>query len=147
MVCSDQKSSVLFKPCNHMCVCSNCATVMKKCVKCRAQIESMVSLNVCYGNNALISKVSNENLDSENKENNLNVKLLTNNTNCNMLNKDVININVNNTASGFMNNGNRDTSNDVQKLQQQLQDIKDQVFLFIKNIIYIIKGKLLKTFL
>lgn len=27
----------------------------------------------------------------------------------------------------FMNNGGRDTSNDIQKLQQQLQDIKEQV--------------------
>ena len=28
---------------------------------------------------------------------------------------------------GIMNNGSRDTTKDVQKLQQQLQDIKDQV--------------------
>ncbi|XP_026470111.1 E3 ubiquitin-protein ligase MIB1-like isoform X2 [Ctenocephalides felis] len=126
MVCSDRKSTVLFKPCNHMCACANCATLMKKCVKCRAQIETLVPLNVCCGNNGLISKVSNENVDSEGKENNLNVKLQTNNTNCNVLNKDANRINVNNSASGFMNNGNRDTSNDVQKLQQQLQDIKEQ---------------------
>lgn len=28
---------------------------------------------------------------------------------------------------GLMNNGSRDVSRDIQKLQQQLQDIKDQV--------------------
>ena len=30
-------------------------------------------------------------------------------------------------AAGVMNNGSRDVSRDIQKLQQQLQDIKDQV--------------------
>jgi len=29
--------------------------------------------------------------------------------------------------TGYMNNGSRDVSRDIQKLQQQLQDIKDQV--------------------
>lgn len=120
-----------------MCACANCATLMKKCVKCRAQIETLVPLNVCCGNNGLISKVSNENVDSEGKENNLNVKLQTNNTNCNVLNKDANRINVNNSASGFMNNGNRDTSNDVQKLQQQLQDIKEQVFIELIDLVKI----------
>lgn len=39
--------------------------------------------------------------------------------------------------SGVMNNGSRDLSRDIQKLQQQLQDIKDQVKSFFFFYYYI----------
>lgn len=42
-----------------------------------------------------------------------------------------------NLQGPMMNNGTRDTSNDIQKLQQQLQDIKEQVspFCLIINLV------------
>ena len=39
LVCSEQKASILFKPCGHMCACDNCASIMKKCIQCRQTIE------------------------------------------------------------------------------------------------------------
>ena len=49
LVCSENKASVLFKPCNMMIACENCAKVMKKCVDCRTPIEQKVSFRVCCG--------------------------------------------------------------------------------------------------
>ena len=48
-MCSDRKASVLFRPCGHMCACDACATLMKKCVQCRAQIAHMMPLTLCCG--------------------------------------------------------------------------------------------------
>ncbi|XP_023702349.1 E3 ubiquitin-protein ligase MIB1 [Cryptotermes secundus] len=105
VVCSDKKASVLFKPCGHMCACDGCAALMKKCVQCRAQIDHMVPFVVCCGGIGTISDVQ-----ADNEE-------------------DIVG-----PLGGvpvepvcLMNNGSRDTSNsDIQKLQQQLQDIKEQ---------------------
>lgn len=106
LVCSDKKSSVLFKPCGHMCVCDSCSQIMKKCVLCRAQIELMVPMAVCAGGLGNISEVRQE----------VEVEL--------PIAVAVENINL---QPPLMNNGSRDTNNDIQKLQQQLQDIKEQV--------------------
>jgi len=61
-VCSDKKPNVLFKPCNHICVCSDCAKVMKKCAQCRKPIEETVSYaDLCganYSRNIEISNVA-----------------------------------------------------------------------------------------
>lgn len=113
MVCSDKKSSVLFKPCGHMCVCESCSQIMKKCVLCRQQIELMVSMTVCSGGLGTISEVK---ADSEED-----IKPSSSSGVC--------------VPQGpIMNNGGRDTTgntNDIQKLQQQLQDIKEQVGVFL----------------
>lgn len=105
LVCSDKKSAVLFKPCGHMCVCESCSQIMKKCVMCRAQIELMVPMTVCSGGLGNISEVQPEPEEE--------VKPSTSEAGL--------------SQGPFMNNGGRDTSNDIQKLQQQLQDIKEQV--------------------
>ncbi|XP_044595282.1 E3 ubiquitin-protein ligase MIB1-like isoform X2 [Cotesia glomerata] len=105
VVCSDRKAGILFRPCGHMCACESCATLMKKCVQCRAQIQHMVPLSICCGGGGTISEVKSDVEDES-------VLLNTNNTN---------------TEAVLMNNGSRDTSHsDIQKLQQQLQDIKEQ---------------------
>ncbi|KAK9709618.1 Ankyrin repeats (3 copies) [Popillia japonica] len=104
LVCSDKKSSVLFKPCSHMCVCESCSQIMKKCVMCRAQIELMVPMTVCSGGLGNISEVIPE-PEEEAKPSTSDAAL---------------------SQGPFLNNGGRDTSNDIQKLQQQLQDIKEQ---------------------
>lgn len=105
-MCSDKKSAVLFKPCGHMCACESCSQIMKKCVMCRAQIELMVPMTVCSGGLGTISEVKAD-VEEETKPSTSEA--------------------TNNTQGPVMNNGGRDTSNDIQKLQQQLQDIKEQV--------------------
>lgn len=99
VVCSDKKATVLFKPCGHMCACDGCAALMKKCVQCRAQIDKVIPFIVCCGGTAPLA-VFLSNFPATQAA----------------------------AASGnLMNNGSRDTTNsDIQKLQQQLQDIKEQ---------------------
>ncbi|KAK6622885.1 E3 ubiquitin-protein ligase mib1 [Polyplax serrata] len=103
VVCSDKKASVLFRPCTHLCACESCAPLMKKCVQCRTQIDKMVPFVVCCGGSG--TKPDVENVEEE----------------------AATNI-VEQVGGALMNNGSRDVSStDVQKLQQQLQDIKEQV--------------------
>lgn len=109
LVCSDKKSSVLFKPCGHMCACKTCSQLMKKCVQCRAQIEFMIPIIVCSGGIGPISEVT---ADPEEEA----AVPATGPDNTTGL-----------PQGPLMNNGSRDTNNDIQKLQQQLQDIKEQV--------------------
>ncbi|XP_012288064.1 E3 ubiquitin-protein ligase MIB1 [Orussus abietinus] len=99
VVCSDRKAGVLFRPCSHMCACESCAALMKKCVQCRAQIQHMVPMSICYGEEEVKAAPEEESAPS----------------------------NTEGGEAALMNNGSRDTSrSDIQKLQQQLQDIKEQ---------------------
>nr|XP_050848490.1 E3 ubiquitin-protein ligase MIB1 isoform X2 [Vespula vulgaris] len=110
VVCSDRKANILFRPCGHMCACESCAALMKKCVQCRTQIQHMVPLSICCGGGGTISEVK---ADVEEEP----VPIPTANTNTNTSGGEAL----------LMNNGSRDTSHsDIQKLQQQLQDIKEQ---------------------
>ncbi|KMQ98201.1 e3 ubiquitin-protein ligase mib1 [Lasius niger] len=117
VVCSDRKAGMLFRPCGHMCACEGCAALMKKCVQCRAQIQHMVPLSVCCGGGGDVTYVKGCNA-SEETISEVNADLEEEPTPSN------------NTMAGealLMNNGSRDTSHsDIQKLQQQLQDIKEQ---------------------
>lgn len=81
---------------------------------CRAQIELMVPMTVCSGGLGNISEVQPE-PEEESKPSTSDAAL---------------------SQGPLMNNGGRDTSNDIQKLQQQLQDIKEQVIVkpVIRNI-------------
>lgn len=90
-----------------MCACESCSQIMKKCVMCRSQIELMVPLAVCSGGLGTISEVK---ADVEEEPKPSTSEAAQN-------------------QGPLMNNGGRDTnnSNDIQKLQQQLQDIKEQV--------------------
>ncbi|MEE6464267.1 hypothetical protein FKM82_006222 [Ascaphus truei] len=94
VVCSDKKAAVLFQPCGHMCACENCASLMKKCVQCRAVVERRVPFVMCCSGKC-IEEVTDDIAGG----------------NIPALQKDKDNTNVN---------------ADVQKLQQQLQDIKEQ---------------------
>ncbi|TGZ47460.1 E3 ubiquitin-protein ligase MIB1 [Temnothorax longispinosus] len=117
VVCSDRKAGVLFRPCGHMCACESCAALMKKCVQCRAQIQHMVPLSVCCGGGGDVTYVKGCNASGTISE----VKA----------DPEEEPTPSNNTGAGealLMNNGSRDTSHsDIQKLQQQLQDIKEQI--------------------
>uniref|UniRef100_A0A8D8UEG3 RING-type E3 ubiquitin transferase n=1 Tax=Cacopsylla melanoneura TaxID=428564 RepID=A0A8D8UEG3_9HEMI len=117
MVCSLKKASVLFKPCYHMVACESCASLMKKCVQCRTQIDHMHPMVVCCGGPGIISEVQHT-TDQPEEENA--VALPLNTTAAAALVEA-------STSGALMNNGSRDTStSDIQKLQQQLQDIKEQ---------------------
>ena len=109
VVCSDKKASVLFRPCGHMCACEGCAALMKKCVQCRSQIDRVIPYVVCCGlnNQVTLSPGCRSPISAEAGRPTGAAP----------------------TSEGpLMNNGCRDNSNtDIQKLQQQLQDIKEQV--------------------
>ncbi|XP_046464606.1 E3 ubiquitin-protein ligase MIB1-like [Daphnia pulex] len=107
VVCSDKKASVLFRPCGHMCACDGCAALMKKCVQCRSQIDRVIPYVVCCGlnNQASLSPGCRSPISAE-------------------IGRPA---GISPQEGPMMNNGCRDNSNtDVQKLQQQLQDIKEQ---------------------
>ncbi|CAN8001375.1 unnamed protein product [Ixodes hexagonus] len=109
VVCSDKKASVLFKPCGHMCACDGCAALMKKCVQCRAQIDKVVPFAVCCGGSSEYSLTSCLSVPFARLPKAPPASLLAS------------------LPGHVMNNGVRDSSvNDFQKLQQQLQDIKEQ---------------------
>lgn len=79
---------------------------MKKCVTCRSHIELIIPMTICTGGTGTISEVKNE-VEVEP------IKPSTSDPGA---------------AQGpIMNNGSRDSNNDLQKLQQQLHDIKEQV--------------------
>lgn len=151
-MCSDKRASVFFKPCGHMVACDNCSIIMKKCVQCRTSIEEMVPLSVCCGGQGTVSKVS---ILCSFQENSLKfdvhrspfdaplekqVALTQEEKNENDLvvgiNKMGIGVAMNNTVPATPSNAppinpatnvNNIQLDDVQKLQQQLQDIKEQV--------------------
>lgn len=117
LVCSDKKAAVLFKPCGHLCACKSCSQIMKKCVQCRAQIDTMLPLSMCSSATTIITEVP----PTEQEEQ---AAAVTAPVASQATGPD------NNTGlpqGPLMNNGIRDTNNDIQKLQQQLQDIKEQV--------------------
>ncbi|XP_067128352.1 E3 ubiquitin-protein ligase MIB1 [Centruroides vittatus] len=114
VVCSDKRASVLFKPCGHMCACDGCATLMKKCVQCRAQIDKLLPFIVCCGGTGEFPTPKEEIHNSAT----LTLPQLL------LLSAPAAGLS---TGPGqLMNNGCRDNNHDIQKLQQQLQDIKEQ---------------------
>uniref|UniRef100_A0A4W6C6J5 RING-type E3 ubiquitin transferase n=1 Tax=Lates calcarifer TaxID=8187 RepID=A0A4W6C6J5_LATCA len=98
VVCSDKKAAVLFQPCGHMCACENCASLMKKCVQCRAVVERRTPFVLCCGGKGM---------EDDYKE-------------------DLITLFVGNIPALQRDKDNTNVNADVQKLQQQLQDIKEQ---------------------
>ena len=47
MVCSDNKREILFKPCNHIAACELCAPRCKKCLVCKEQVTERVKIDEC----------------------------------------------------------------------------------------------------
>ncbi|XP_055613613.1 E3 ubiquitin-protein ligase mind-bomb [Uranotaenia lowii] len=154
LVCSDRKASVFFKPCGHMVACDNCAQIMKKCVQCRTQLEQKVPLSVCSGGPGQVVTVQQEKkepaatlLQGINKSGH---EVAMNNTmspNVGGLSGTPTSLT---TSNNFGNNSsgsgvapnNLNLVDDLQKLQQQLQDIKEQTmcpvcFDRIKNMVFL----------
>ncbi|XP_076652454.1 E3 ubiquitin-protein ligase mind bomb 1 isoform X4 [Halictus rubicundus] len=122
VVCSDRKAGVLFRPCGHMCACEGCAALMKKCVLCRAQIQHMVPLSVCCGGGGDVTCVKGINASGI-VECQGNISEVKNDPEEEpATSKQVIN-----SGETLMNNESIDkTLSDIEKLEQQLQDIKEQ---------------------
>ncbi|XP_076048174.1 E3 ubiquitin-protein ligase MIB1-like isoform X2 [Oratosquilla oratoria] len=139
VVCSDKRASVLFQPCRHMCACDNCAALMKKCVQCRAVIDRFIPFIVCCGGQGECAPPSNVpggnlvGLNTNNNNQNNNITVVggsANNSNGGSGGGGGgggVGAGVNLVSGQLMNNGSRDMSSaDLQKLQQQLHDIKEQ---------------------
>ncbi|XP_045487539.1 E3 ubiquitin-protein ligase MIB1 [Pieris rapae] len=47
LVCSDAKRDTLFRPCGHICCCNVCAARVKKCIECRAPVTSRARVGEC----------------------------------------------------------------------------------------------------
>ncbi|KAK2151568.1 hypothetical protein LSH36_359g05024 [Paralvinella palmiformis] len=136
MVCSDLKRDTLFGPCGHIATCSLCSPRVKKCLMCKEPVQSRTKIEecvVCSDKKAsVLFKPCGHMCACES---------------CGGLMKKCVQCrgSIEKTvpfivccggqpppmpipSGGLMNNGRADTGvKDVQKLQQQLQDIKDQV--------------------
>uniref|UniRef100_A0A673K4S7 E3 ubiquitin-protein ligase MIB1 n=1 Tax=Sinocyclocheilus rhinocerous TaxID=307959 RepID=A0A673K4S7_9TELE len=118
MVCSDMKRDTLFGPCGH--IATYCASLMKKCVQCRAVVEHRTPFVLCCGGKGMEDATDDEDLTGDSNSmaggsqdllqpNNLALSWSSGNIPALQRDKDNTNVNA-----------------DVQKLQQQLQDIKEQ---------------------
>ncbi|XP_036326768.1 E3 ubiquitin-protein ligase mind-bomb isoform X2 [Rhagoletis pomonella] len=167
LVCSDRRASIFFRPCGHMVACENCSGLMKKCVLCRTQIEEILPFSLCCGGAGIVEKVHGVGhcfTDDKSKEvhcvNTSGHGVAMNNTmpgamstpiaSANQLNSQN-NILANNAAAAATaassvllapSNVNNFQMDDVQKLKQQLQDIKEQTmcpvcFDRIKNMVFL----------
>ncbi|XP_064626233.1 E3 ubiquitin-protein ligase MIB1-like [Lineus longissimus] len=134
MVCSDLRRDTLFGPCGHISTCSLCSPRVKKCLMCKEPVQSRTKIEECV-------------VCSDKKASMLfkNCGHMCACDGCAALMKKCVQcrssidkmvpfiVCCGGTAplppaqAGVMNNGSRDnTARDIQKLQQQLQDIKDQ---------------------
>ncbi|XP_067677818.1 E3 ubiquitin-protein ligase MIB1-like isoform X1 [Haliotis asinina] len=133
MVCSDMKRDTLFGPCGHIATCSLCSPRVKKCLMCKEHVQSRTKIEEC--------------VVCSDKKASIMFKPCGHMCACDgcaaLMKKCVqCRASIEKTipfivccggtpppapqAPGVMNNGSRDVSRDIQKLQQQLQDIKDQ---------------------
>ncbi|RWS21953.1 E3 ubiquitin-protein ligase MIB1-like protein [Leptotrombidium deliense] len=138
MVCSDMKRETLFGPCGHVATCSLCSPRVKKCLMCKEPVQSRTKIEecvVCSDKKAsVLFKPCGHMCACDGC-----AALMKKCVQCRAQIDKVIPFIVccGGTAppppqmtlqvGTLMNNGARDMSNtDVQKLQQQLQDIKEQ---------------------
>lgn len=136
LVCSDKRASVFFKPCGHMVACESCYSIMKKCVECRTTIEETVPLSVCCGGEGKSAKVGHNVEDKietllEGVNNSGHGVAMNNSTSPeNVTNKTVPTNVLSNTSNNNSNNAAvaNVSLNHIQKLQQQLRDIREQVY-------------------
>ncbi|CAH1773055.1 unnamed protein product [Owenia fusiformis] len=134
MVCSDMKRDTLFGPCGHIATCSLCSPRVKKCLMCKDPVQSRTKIEecvVCSDKKAtILFKPCGHMCACDG---------------CAALMKKCVQCRSNvekqvpfivccggqappaPVAAGIMNNGKSDVNSpDFQRLQQQLQDIKDQ---------------------
>lgn len=165
-VCSEAPATVLFRPCGDVCACAACAPLMRKCVECRTPLQSAQPAQPAQPVPHPVTQPIAQPAAQPTPQ----PALHHNNNNNNALNIDLekdsssnlAQVQVNKgqpaatpAAPHFMNNGSRFApapapapasalapAPDVQKLQQQLQDIKEQTMCPIcldrlKNMIFL----------
>ncbi|EDV97630.1 GH16977 [Drosophila grimshawi] len=168
LVCSDTRAAVFFRPCGHMVACEHCSALMKKCVLCRTQIDEMLSFSLCCGGMGTAEKVSvagtvcltapDEKFMEPSCVNTSGHSVAMNNTVVTPVAGSSNQLNSQNNllaaaaaanatilpATGMVapSNVNNFQMDDVQKLKQQLQDIKEQTmcpvcFDRIKNMVFL----------
>ncbi|XP_017842823.2 E3 ubiquitin-protein ligase mind-bomb [Drosophila busckii] len=165
LVCSDRRAAVFFRPCGHMVACEHCSALMKKCVLCRTQVDEMLSFTLCCGGLGSAEKVQmagaaaaltvtedkfieppcvNTSGHSVAMNNTVVTPVAGNSNQLNSQNNLLAAAAAANVATGLMapSNVNNFQMDDVQKLKQQLQDIKEQTmcpvcFDRIKNMVFL----------
>ncbi|XP_028162828.1 E3 ubiquitin-protein ligase MIB1 isoform X1 [Ostrinia furnacalis] len=135
VVCSEAPATVVFRPCGDVAACRACAPLMRKCVECRTPLQPPAPVAAVPGPAAPVvpaaaASIQPAKLDVD-KESGSNLAQ--------------VQVNKGQPAPAqaaphHMNNGSRPA--DVQKLQQQLQDIKEQTMCPIcldrlKNMIFL----------
>ncbi|PAA50284.1 hypothetical protein BOX15_Mlig014167g1 [Macrostomum lignano] len=146
LVCSDRPAAVLFRPCGHMCACEGCAGLMKKCVQCRQPIQESVPYGVCCAEHLFGIEKSAAGSTSAAAASNSSSSAVSSSTAAAVsaaLNSATASASTSQPAAaaaaaagpprnrqqGMMNNGQPDqtaTLREMQKIQQQLLDIREQ---------------------
>lgn len=133
MVCSDLKRDTLFGPCGHVATCSLCSPRVKKCLMCKEPVQSRHKIEecvVCSDKKASVLFMPCAHMCACDGCAALMKKCVQCRSSIDKLVPFIVCCGGNPPPApqppGIMNNGSRDTTKDVQKLQQQLQDIKDQ---------------------
>ena len=129
LICSDNKREILFKPCNHVAACESCGRRCKKCLICKKAIEERVLLDeclVCSDRKAsVLFRPCDHVCACE-----VCAPLMKKCVKCRVhIEKQVLLLQcpVDNSVSVETPKVGEEDSNDIHKLQQQLQAIKEQV--------------------
>ncbi|XP_052273391.1 E3 ubiquitin-protein ligase MIB1-like [Dreissena polymorpha] len=133
MVCSDLKRDTLFGPCGHIATCSLCSPRVKKCLLCKEHVQSRTKIEecvVCSDKKASVLFKPCSHMCACDGCASLMKKCVQCRASIDKLVPFIVCCGGNPPPvpqpAGIMNNGAKDTTKDIQKLQQQLQDIKDQ---------------------
>lgn len=133
MVCSDLKRDTLFGPCGHIATCSLCSPRVKKCLLCKEHVQSRTKIEecvVCSDKKASTLFKPCSHMCACDGCASLMKKCVQCRASIDKLVPFIVCCGGNPPPTpqpaGIMNNGAKDVGKDIQKLQQQLQDIKDQ---------------------
>lgn len=133
MVCSDLKRDTLFGPCGHIATCSLCSPRVKKCLLCKDHVQSRTKIEecvVCSDKKASVLFQPCGHMCACDGCANLMKKCVQCRGGIDKLIPFIVCCGGTPPPApqpaGIMNNGAKDVTKDIQKLQQQLQDIKDQ---------------------
>ncbi|XP_045158306.1 E3 ubiquitin-protein ligase MIB1-like [Mercenaria mercenaria] len=133
MVCSDLKRDTLFGPCGHIATCSLCSPRVKKCLLCKEHVQSRTKIEecvVCSDKKASVLFKPCSHMCACDGCASLMKKCVQCRASIDKLVPFIVCCGGNPPPApqpaGIMNNGAKDVGKDIQKLQQQLQDIKDQ---------------------
>lgn len=135
LVCSDLKRDTINKPCNHLATCSQCSTRCKKCLICKETIQDRVKIEECLvcsdqkasmlfepcGHVCACEKCAT--LMKKCVECRVKIDKMTPILALNNINESILNDK--STILSTSTNCTSRESSDVQKLQQQLNDMKE----------------------